>query len=455
MTASSQRSPPWPLLALTHLQYDYLASTEVTLAWPDSGDDGHGFVIEKSPDGTTFVEVGAAAAHECMYWVGELTPGTTYTLRVYSEDWDGVAGYCETVAMTTPVTAPDAPSGLLAMLTNDSQVELSWADASGDEAGFVIERSVDGGPYAELAMVGPSVSEYLTPAPPEGVSYSYQVYAYNATGVSAATQPTQPTTTPNGASIVIAFYGAGPKGPAAFGNYWFEWIAREVDRHLWLYNQDDMKKREPKSLKRFLDLIDEDGDQVITQAEINQAPTLRIIGYSWGGMAAVALTDLISVPRDHLFSPMINHEPLPGTGYTLEAAIPVRNLVTIDPVPICWSTSVRENVRCFSNYYQRRGGHSWMTVHDDSLPEPHLVGEWDMSTPFGRLITGRALSTRIPAVQERIDRWVGGIFHSVWPPGSREERRNPFLHGTLGGPQVNHDTAPWLVAPKAINDMSV
>jgi len=134
MTTPSLRSPPWPRLALMGQQYDYLASTEVVLAWPDSGDDGRGFVIE---------------------------------------------------------------------------------------------RSLDGGPYGELATVGPSVSEYLTPAPPEGVSYSYQVYAYNATGVSAATQPTQPTTTPNGASIVIAFYGAGPKGSAAFGNYWFEWIARE------------------------------------------------------------------------------------------------------------------------------------------------------------------------------------------------------------------------------------
>jgi len=69
------------------------------------------------------------------------------------------------------------------------QVTLSWTDNADTETGFVIERSVNGGGFAELATVGPlagvGTTAYVDMAVAFGNTYDYRVKAVNSGGSSA------------------------------------------------------------------------------------------------------------------------------------------------------------------------------------------------------------------------------------------------------------------------------
>jgi len=67
-----------------------------------------------------------------------------------------------------------------------AQLELTWVDNSGGQAGFRIERKADtDAAYAELALQSPGVTAYADSSVFEGIAYCYRVQAYNDAGVSA------------------------------------------------------------------------------------------------------------------------------------------------------------------------------------------------------------------------------------------------------------------------------
>lgn len=64
------------------------------------------------------------------------------------------------------------------------QLVVAWDDVSG-EAGFRIERSVDGANFTQIATVAADVISYSDSSVTNGTSYWYRVQAYNSTTVSA------------------------------------------------------------------------------------------------------------------------------------------------------------------------------------------------------------------------------------------------------------------------------
>ena len=66
---------------------------------------------------------------------------------------------------------------------------LRWQnnDLSGDELGFIIQRSTAGAAFVQLATVGPSVTSYQDTSAITGVFYQYRVCSYNAQGNSGFT----------------------------------------------------------------------------------------------------------------------------------------------------------------------------------------------------------------------------------------------------------------------------
>lgn len=62
-------------------------------------------------------------------------------------------------------------------------VDLTWIDNSGNEDGFVVERKVDGGEYAEIGRVGENVTKLSDNDFPAG-KLTYRVKAFNADGIS-------------------------------------------------------------------------------------------------------------------------------------------------------------------------------------------------------------------------------------------------------------------------------
>lgn len=88
-----------------------------------------------------------------------------------------------TVTIVVPV--PAAPSKLKLTAISRSQINLSWLDNSNNESGFMIERSLDGINFTQIAMVGPNVQTWSATGLLAGTRYYFRVRAWNSGGNSA------------------------------------------------------------------------------------------------------------------------------------------------------------------------------------------------------------------------------------------------------------------------------
>jgi hypothetical protein len=74
---------------------------------------------------------------------------------------------------------------VLATEATAAQLQLTWVDNSGGQAGFRIERKADTeAAYAELALQGPGAAAYTDGTIVPGTAYCYRVQAYTAAGSS-------------------------------------------------------------------------------------------------------------------------------------------------------------------------------------------------------------------------------------------------------------------------------
>ena len=81
-------------------------------------------------------------------------------------------------------TAPDAPTGLAAVSTGATTVNLFWSDKAYNETGYKIERSSDGTNWSQIASIGADSTSYTATGLTAGQAYSFRVRAVNATGNS-------------------------------------------------------------------------------------------------------------------------------------------------------------------------------------------------------------------------------------------------------------------------------
>jgi hypothetical protein len=99
-----------------------------------------------------------------------------------------------TIVKGAPAAPPAPPSNLVATAASTSAIDLSWADNSGDEDGFKIERSTDGTTFAEVATVGAGVTSYRAAGLAPATTYFFRVRAFNAAGTSLASNAASATT---------------------------------------------------------------------------------------------------------------------------------------------------------------------------------------------------------------------------------------------------------------------
>jgi VCBS repeat-containing protein len=166
-----------------------VSNQAVALTWTNPGADFNGArVIRKcgttpvGPDDGTVLYDGPAS----LFADQGLTNGTPYYYAVFA--YDAFRNYSPkawVLAVPGDMSAPPAAPSDLTLTVSGTTVALAWADNSDNEDGFVVERREGGTWTPVVTLSNPNQTAYRDNGLTTGVTYYYQVKAYNASGSSA------------------------------------------------------------------------------------------------------------------------------------------------------------------------------------------------------------------------------------------------------------------------------
>lgn len=175
----------------------------LTLSWNDTSINETSFLVQKTTDGTTWTTVGTSLSPlGLINTKGVRTIADTaynqnsvYLYRVIARNAVGYGGQFMSLSVqstSAPLVVgnpPAAPTTLTATLQAGPQVSLTWRDNATNESGFVIERSMNGGAYSQIATAPARNNTgnvtFVDTTVTTGATYTYRVAAMNLAGRSA------------------------------------------------------------------------------------------------------------------------------------------------------------------------------------------------------------------------------------------------------------------------------
>lgn len=192
-----------------------ISSTQIRLQWLDVGGEEHGFRIRRrTGDSGNSVIAGEVGPNITSFEDRGLNPNTQYSYSVSAFNFGGESPATNEVTVTTPpvsVPLPAGPTNLLARAISSVEVDLTWADESVNEMGFRIQRRLaSGGVWTQIGQVERNITQFRSSGLVPGESYSFRVFAFNATGESPpsnearATVPTPDAVTPVAPTDLLA-----------------------------------------------------------------------------------------------------------------------------------------------------------------------------------------------------------------------------------------------------------
>ncbi|MFW5951180.1 MAG: fibronectin type III domain-containing protein, partial [Gemmatimonadota bacterium] len=172
-----------------------VSAGRIDLGWTDNSTTETRFLVERSADGgTSYDTLAILGANATTYSDESTVEDTEYGYRVAACNGDGCSAWSGTAEAITP---PSAASGLELTVISATQIDLAWTDNAATATEFRIQRSVSGGSFNELDVVGADVATYSDTTTMEDTEYAYRVVACNASGCAAssniASRPTPPT----------------------------------------------------------------------------------------------------------------------------------------------------------------------------------------------------------------------------------------------------------------------
>jgi hypothetical protein len=182
------------------------SSSQISLKWYDNAGVETGVRVERKMGNGSWSFVTALAPHAQAYVDTGLTAGMIYTYRVASFNDGGSSPYTNesaatTAVGTTPPVVPASPSLLTTTAASSSQINLSWADNSNNETGFIVER-LNGSNWSVLTTTTANATTFSDTSLTANTAYTYRVSATNAAGTSTPSN-TSTATTQQG-SVVVA-----------------------------------------------------------------------------------------------------------------------------------------------------------------------------------------------------------------------------------------------------------
>ncbi len=171
--------------APTNLMATLLSATQIRLDWTDSANNEDVYHLHRAP---TAAFNPAQVVHTVLpantiTFTDTVATGQTFFYFIHAQNSLGSSPDSNVVEVST--LAPAAPGSLTATLVT-GRVELTWLDNSGDEVGFILQRS-DGANFAAFAedMLNANVTAFTDAGPMPGIDNFYRVVASNAVGQSA------------------------------------------------------------------------------------------------------------------------------------------------------------------------------------------------------------------------------------------------------------------------------
>ncbi len=204
-------APAPPVLSIAPGGPPYnLSWTDATPAGGPLGNPANeiGFRVERATGNGAFAQIGTTVpANATTYADTTAVTGVTYRYRVVAFN---AAGSGTSNIISVGVSANPAPTNLTATVLNGPQVRLNWTDNGTTETGFVVERSVNGGAFAQIAApparTGTGTVTYTDAAVVPGSTYAYRVKAM----YGAVSSPYS-----NTASVTLSSLPAAPTGLTA------------------------------------------------------------------------------------------------------------------------------------------------------------------------------------------------------------------------------------------------
>lgn len=202
----------------TGLSLSVINDQRIDLSWVDNANNESGFRIERATGaGATFVEIDVLGANIESYQSTNLASQTEYCYRVLAYNSQGASNYTNELCATTQPSSTGAlaaPSNVVAVAPDSTQIDLSWTDNATQEAGFEVQRSTNGinGSYALLeVLAGSDITQYTDHTVTANVEHCYRIRTgetFQVTGPfsspSCATPQSQSVNTPQQPSALSA-----------------------------------------------------------------------------------------------------------------------------------------------------------------------------------------------------------------------------------------------------------
>ena len=181
-------APTYPVLEAPSQLSGTVEESTLRLIWADNSIYELGFRVQRSVDGGANWSDRATLLLDSTEFFDSVEPGKSYQYRVLAfNDWTAPAVSSSTTIVVPPAQAPapavpDAPSNLTFTRPAKNKVKLSWTDNATSEVGYIIERSLDGVSWGQVALAGSNATSYVLTTSQRDPAYSYRVVAYNDAG---------------------------------------------------------------------------------------------------------------------------------------------------------------------------------------------------------------------------------------------------------------------------------
>ena len=213
--ASAITLAPGPA-APSGLSATVISQTQISLSWTDNSSNEDGFYLDRSTDSSfsSNLVTTPVAANVMTFNATGLSSGTTYYFQIRAYNAISPSPNSNTASATTLDGPPGTPFALTATAMSQTQINLTWADNSGNELGFYVDRSTDSGFAANVVTtpLAANVTTLSVSGLSHNTTYYFQVHAYNNGGDSGNSAPASATTldyppsAPSGLSVTVISY---------------------------------------------------------------------------------------------------------------------------------------------------------------------------------------------------------------------------------------------------------